>query len=142
MGVVKEVSELKNTEKSFVIGIPVLSIFWFVALYLFHPVFVRSNQLYISACMAFCLAVCWYFSVIAVAIFANPRTDFQKHYIGSFVYSIVYLSVCIFVNYMYTKLAFDAFLYICLGFFISNIAHTLWLKIINHTQADNAGSNK
>jgi len=104
MGIIKDIDELNKTEKSFVIGIPILTVFWFISIYLFNFQFFKGNDLYIILSFSFVLAICWFIANVVLNFTFLPKIDedfdAESGFITTVITSIIYLSIIIFISYL------------------------------------------
>lgn len=135
MGLIKDIDELNTTEKSFVVGIPVLMVFWYISLYLFHKSFFHTNDFILVSSFCFGLAICWYIINIVLNFLVIPiiEDDFDADagFVSTAVSSVLYMALIILLNYF---LKFE-FLYFLLGAFtwiLVRILFGLILIFIKH----------
>jgi len=130
MSWIKEIEELNNIKKAFIISLPILSCFWFILIVLFAPNFYLDHDVYVSIILAFCIAFVWYLinvfiSVVGVTIVAkeaamdkdgDTKSFFEENFtddnvsIGIFLISFSILCLCILAQYFFIKFRFVNFL--------------------------------
>lgn len=110
---IKGFKELDLFSKTTIISIFIMMLFWYISFYLFNKPFYNSSDFFLRIAFAFCLSVglslcsCM-LSVIAGVISKGIGNvdDFMKGYI----YSLIVLMMCIYLNYTAHNKSFNIFL--------------------------------
>ena len=130
MGIIKDIDELNQRQKIFIISIPIIMTFWYISLYLFHKHFFQHNDLIIKLSFCFTLSICWYLvNILPVwltipKIIKTPEPEAEL-FVTAFT-SIIYLSVVILFSYFF-KLKFICFLSIA---FFWTFIRIIYLSLI------------
>lgn len=156
MGWIKEIDELNDTKKAFIISLPILSCFWFMCIVLFANCFYMKNEVYVSMILSFCFSFSWYLinflnmilgldilskqAEMITKINTDIKDDTNKNIddsfntnnitVSIFLISFIILSISIIIQYFCLKLKFSNFLGFSFGLLLVFLVYQIIRYII------------
>ena len=136
MGIIKEIDDLNDIKKAFVVSLPILTCFWFISIVLFSNNFYKEYDFYVSIILAFCLAFIWYFISIICTILGfdvllkqnkmeNTSKEDQSKIdsiytndnvsTGIFIFSFLILCLSMVIEFLWLKWIFSYYLVFSFG---------------------------